>query len=195
MVNLTYPERNREVQVFCFTNHRNAATGDIVSGFQIMMPVDYRDIAKDLYKLEIVQDNELLLHMPSLPFSIQFDSVARHAELNRLDVMCDRCQEAQEICITDIDAAPARRHKTLRLRFPEHIILGNMASSIDSELPMEIQPYKFPYAAAGTAGAAPLLVVSCNVSWRVASIDTHRKAQGSAKKTNETLLSELFGRM
>ena len=76
-----------------------------------MMPVDFRDVARDLYKLEIVQDNELLLHMPSLPYAIQFDSVARHAELNKLGVMCDRCQEAQEICITDIDAAPARRHK------------------------------------------------------------------------------------
>ena len=96
-----------------------------------MMPVDFCDVARDLYKLEIVQDNELLLHMPSLPYAIQFDSVARHAELNKLGVMCDRCQEAQEICITDIDAAPARRHKVLRLRFPEHIILGNMASSID----------------------------------------------------------------
>jgi hypothetical protein len=191
MVNLTYPERNREVQVFCFTNHRNAATGDIVSGFQIVMPVDFRDVARDLYKLEIVQDNELLLHMPSLPYAIQFVSVARHAELNKLGVMCDRCQEAQEICITDIDAAPARRHKVLRLRFPEHIILGNMASSIDYVLPIEIQPNKFSFGAADK----PQSVVSCNVSWRVASIDTHRKAQSSAKKTNGTIIDELFGRM
>ena len=152
-----------------------------------MIPIDIRDFDKALYKLEIVQDNELLLHMPSLPYSIQFDSDARHAALQQLGVLCERCQEAQEICMSDIDSAPSRKQKTLRLRFPENICLANMASSINSVLPMQVQPYETRWRGKS--------LLTCHLSWRVASIETRRKAQGSDMKANGTILDELFGRM
>jgi hypothetical protein len=77
-MNLTYPERNREVALYCFKGLMDPTSGDIVDGFQIVMPVDHRDFAEDFFKLEIVNDNELSLHMPSLPYQMQFDSVNRH---------------------------------------------------------------------------------------------------------------------
>ena len=189
VVNLTYPERNREVQVYCFESLRDVVTGEIVDGFEIVMPADIRDFELNLYKLEIVQDNELLLRMPSLPHQMQYDSARRHSELNRMKLMCNRCQEAQEICVTDIDSAPSRKQKTLRLRFPEHVSLVNLVS-IAKELPIVIQPYNYETTMFGNASNRNWV---CNVSWKVASFKTRRKAQGSAVKSTTAFLSELFG--
>ena len=191
-MNLTYPERNREVQVYSFEGLRDLVSGEIVDGFQIVMPADIRNLEKDLYKLEIVQDNELLLHMPSLPHQMQYDSVRRHSELNRMNLMCIRCQEAQEVCVKDIDSAPSRKLKTLRLRFPENVSLANLVSSLDFVLPIVIEPYNYETTMFG--GAAQRNWV-CNVSWKVASVETRRKAQGSAVKSTSVFLSELFGSM
>jgi hypothetical protein len=191
VVNLTYPERNREVQVFCFENYRDDGTGDIVNGFQIMVDADVRDYEKDLFKLEIVHDNELLLHMPSLPYHLQYDSALRHRTLVAMELLSDRCQEAQEICISDILSATSRQKKKLRLRFPEGICLANM-ESLDSVLPLTFEPYKYPTTIFGPNTPHQWV---CSVSWMVANLETRRKAQGSAVKSTTAKLSDLFGRM
>ena len=191
MINLTYPERNRKVQVYTFENYCNLLTGDIINGFQIVLPVDIRDVEKDLYKLEIVADNELLLQIPSLPFQVQFDSAQRHNTLRGLDLLCERCEESQLICVADIESAPSRKLKTLRLRFPEHVNLGNIVSSLDTVLSMQIEPY---FATTVFHGRS-LQQLLCNVSWKVANIETRRKIQGSAAKSTTSKLSDLFERM
>jgi hypothetical protein len=106
-VDLDFPERNREVQVYTFENLRNPRSGDIINGFQIVIPADIRDVASNLYRAEIVDDNEIVIQMPSLPFSMLHDSVKRHALLTALDIGCSRCQEAQDIVVNDLQLTPA----------------------------------------------------------------------------------------
>ena len=194
VVNLTYPERNREVQLYCFNSLSDPVSGDIVDGFQIVMPVDIRDFEEDLFKLEIVQDNELLLHMPALPYQMQYDIVQRHAGLNKLRLLNPRCQQAQEICITDIDSMPSRKLKKLRLRFPENVCLVNLASVLDAVISPEIEPYSYMTNTFSADGTASVQWV-CSISWQVGNAATRSKAFGSAKKSGASKLSALFRSM
>ena len=194
VVNLTYPERNREVQLYCFNGLANLVRGDIVDGFQIVMPVDIRDFAEDLFKLEIVQDNELLLQMPALPYQMQYDSAQRHAGLSTMNLLNTRCQQAQEICITDINSMPSRKLKKLRLRFPESVCLVNLASVLDADIPAEIEPYSYTTDMFSSDGAAIQQWV-CSISWQVGNAATRSKAFGSDKKSGALKLSALFRSM
>jgi hypothetical protein len=193
-MNLTYPERNREVQLYCFQGLQDPSSGDIVHGYQIIMPIDVRDYAEDLFKLEIVDDNELLLHMPSLPYQMQNDSATRHAGLSRMGLLCDRCQQAQEICILDIASMPSRKLKILRLRFPEEICLVNLASVLDTVIPADIEPYEYSTKLFGSDTDAPIPQWGCNLSWKVGDANSRRKAFGSAKKSGVSKLSGLFNK-
>jgi hypothetical protein len=188
VVNLTYPERNREVQVYCFESLRNPITGDIVDGFQIVINADIRDVAKDLYKAEIVSDNELLITIPSLSHQMVQDCALRHAFLLKLGLLCDRCQEGQEIAMTSMEDNPWRKLRQLRLRFPDHIVLANLHSTLDNVLTVQEEPY---YTNSPFGGQA----VFCSVTWKVASQDTRRKATGSAAKHAARRLEDMFTRM
>ena len=95
------------------------------------------------------------------------------------------------ICIADIESAPSRKFKTLRLQFPEHVNLGNIVSSLDTVLSMQIEPY---FAITVFHGRS-LQQLLCNVFWKVANIETRRKIQGSAAKSTTSKLSDLFERM
>ena len=123
MVNLvTFPECNCKVLVYCFENLKNVTTGDIVNGFQIVLPVDVWDAEKELYKSEIVNDNEIILTIPSLPFIMLHDSSRRHDQLIQMGINCERCQEAHDITMNDVFSNPSRCQKKLRLLFPGDIL-------------------------------------------------------------------------
>ena len=192
-VNLNFPERNREVQVYTFENLRNPRSGDIINGFQIVIPADVRDVASNLYRAEIVGENEILLQMPSLPFSMLHDSVKRHALLTALDIGCPRCQEAQDIVVNDVQLTPARAIRKILLQFPENVVLANLSSSVNPVLANEEQPYIFE--ARFGATSTPIKSVGCNMTWKVASIDRHRQVAGSASKDSAAKLTEMFSRM
>ena len=155
------------------------------------MPVDIRDIDKDFYRMEIVGDNELMLYVPSLPFQMQYDSAKRNAALNNCKLACERCQEAQEITVSEIELMASRKQKKLRLRFPEHICLGNLKSGIDNVIPLNAEPYWTSV----KMGERKIKTLLCNVTWKVASVSTRRKAQGSAKKATNSYLSDIFDSM
>ena len=193
-INLDFPEQNREVQVYTFENLRNPRSGDIINGFQIVIPADVRDVASNLYRAEIVGENEILLQMPSLPFSMLHDSVKRHALLTALDIGCPRCQEAQDIVVNDVQLTPARAVRKILLRFPENIVLANLSSSVNPVLANEEeQPYIFE--ARFGATSKPIKSIGCNMTWKVASIDRHRQVAGSASKDSAAKLTEMFSRM
>ena len=191
-MNLTYPERNHEVQLYSFHGLQDPSSGDIVSGFQILMPIDVRDFADDLFKLEIVNDHELLLYMPSLPYQMQYDSANRHQQLAAMQSLCRHCQQAQEICITDIASMPSRKRKKLRLRFPEDVCLVNLASVLDGVIPADIEPYAYQTTLFGDDGAAPITQYACNVSWKLGNSNSRLKAFGSAKKSGVSKLRGMF---
>jgi len=189
-VNLTYPERNREVLVFKFKGLADDS-GNIVDGFQVTMPIDHRDFAEDFYKLEIVNDNELSLHMPSLPYQMQFDSVHRFAEFTKLQVGCKERQKAQEICIMDVNGAPSRRLKKLLLRFPEDVVLVNLSSPIDKVIPADILPYSFK---TDTFGAM-MTQWACTVSWKIGDSNSKVKAFGKTpQKKGNVQLNAIFSK-
>ena len=179
--------------MYTFENLRNSLSGDIINGFQIVIPADVRDVANNLYRAEIVDDNEILIQMPSLPFSMLHDSVQRHVLLTALDIGCPRCQEAQDIVVNDLQLTPARAIRKLLLRFPDHINLASMSSSVNPVLANEEQPYIFTAQFGPTS--APMQLIGCNMTWKVASIDRHRKVAGSATKDPATKLTEMFTRM
>lgn len=190
-VNLTFPERNREVQIYSFENLLNPISGDIINGFHIVLPADVRDVALNLYRAEIVHDNEIVIYMPSLPFSVSHDSVQRHLQLAALDIGCLRCKEAQDIVVQDIKLSPARSIRKLRLRFPDHIVLANMSSAVSPVLTGEEQPFAFT----SQFGSSAIQSVGCNMTWKVASVERHRKVAGAASRDPATKLSEMFSRM
>jgi hypothetical protein len=191
-VNLTYPERNREVCVFSFKGLEDGKTGDIVDGFQITMPFDHRDF--EFFKLEVVNDNELSLHMPSLPYQMQFDSVSRFETLLKLDLACAQCQQAQEICITDVESAPSRKLKKLILRFPDDVNLVNLASPIDKVIPADILPYVYK-TAAFNADDNMVEQWSTYISWKVGNANSRAKAFGKTpQKTGLSKMSSIFAK-
>jgi hypothetical protein len=190
VVNLTYPERNREVQLYCFEGLADKE-GTIVDGFQVVMPIDIRDFDFKLFKLEIVEDYELLLHMPSLPHQMQYELTKRHAKLIEMNLDCPKCAQAQEICVTGIKDNPSRKIKKLRLRFPEDsVCLVNLSSGLDKVITPTIEPYSYETDLYGDPEAAVQWVSS--ISWKIGnSLTTRKTFEGSAKKA-ESQLSSLF---
>ena len=174
VMNLTYPERNREVQLYCFEGLEDKKAGTVIDGFQIVMPVDIRDYDAKLFKLEIVEDYELLLHMPALPHQMQYELAARHAHLREMDLSCPKCEQAQQICITDIEANPSRKIKRLRLRFPEDTVsLVNLTSALDKVITCNIEPYCYKTDLYEDPQAAVQWV--SNISWKVGNMLTSKK--------------------
>lgn len=153
-----------------------------------MLPVDIRDAEKELYKAEIVSENELILTIPSLPFIMLYDSTRRHEQLMKMGINCERCQEAQEITLSNVLTNSSRSQKKLRLLFPEDIVLANMTSAVDSVLENREEPYL-------VAGPWDKQYMMCNMTWRVARVESHRKTRGSGVKTTSAKLHEMFSRM
>ena len=192
-VNLTYPERNREVYVFTFKGLTDSATGDIIDGFQVTMPIDHRDFEEDNYKLEILTDTELSLTMPSLPYQMQHDSVRRFLVLSELGLSCSKCQQAQEICVTDVDGAPSRKLKKLILRFPDDVCLVNLSSAIDKVISADILPYSYETATFSPDGAAMTQQWACTVSWKIGNSTSRVKAFGATpQKKGAHSLNKIF---
>ena len=191
LVNLMFPERNREVQIYSFENLLNPLSGNIINGFHIVLPADVRDVGLNLYSAKIVDDNEIVIYMPSLPFSVSHDSAQRHLQLAALDIGCPRCKEAQDIVVQDIKLSPSRAIRKLRLQFPDNIVLANMSSAVSPVLTGEEQPFLYT----AQFGVNKIQSVGCNMTWKVASVERHRKVAGAASRDPATKLSEMFSCM
>jgi hypothetical protein len=91
-----------------------------------MLPTDLQDIGLNLYRAEIVDDNKIMINMPSLPFSVSHNRAQHHLQLAALDIGCPRRKEAQDIVVQDIKLSPSCAIRRVRLWFPDHIV--NMSS-------------------------------------------------------------------
>ena len=196
-VNLMFPERNREVQIYCFDGLRNVISGYIIDGFYIVMPVDIRDANLDIFKAEICNENEIVITMPSLPYQIMYDSTVRFASMKAFNLLCARCQEAQEITITDMQKNPWRQLRKLRLIFPQDIVLINLDNALDEVLTLQEEPYSTDITLGGGVGEERITesTMYCNIAWRVGNQDTRRQAQGSANTKSSKRLGGLVKTM
>ncbi len=67
-IDLVHPERTREVIVYCLNEVEHEDC--VYNCFNILLPVDPRDAMKDLCKAELVNEREILITMPALPWSL-----------------------------------------------------------------------------------------------------------------------------
>ena len=72
-VNIDHPEANREVLVFPLKDIKGVKTGSLYYGYYIMVPMDIRFILDDQtvnrYKAQVFADHQVLLAIPSWPYS------------------------------------------------------------------------------------------------------------------------------
>ena len=67
-IDLVHPKRNREVIVYCLNGVEHEDC--VYNCFNILLPVDPRNAMKDLCKAELVNEREILITMPALPWSL-----------------------------------------------------------------------------------------------------------------------------
>ena len=191
VVNLQYPERNREVMVLTVNDVQHQ--GNMYNCFTIMLRVDPRDAAvTDRCTAYVVSENEILISYPALEYFFFTDSAARNERL-KIGLYYDpRVQLAQDICINDVRRAPQRVVKRLLLRFPADVTLANVFNRysyvIRSSMPMD-------YAETSAFGGH-VKVLTCHMQWMIADLNTHRHATIEADEaTPLDLLQANFARM
>jgi hypothetical protein len=102
-----------------------AKEGVLHNGFDIVIPAaDMRDYLMDMYKLELVSNNELLLMMPSVSAWTlsNFDKFFAHQE--KYNHLCLRSKQGHDVFRNSILSEKKRLTKYLLLRFPENLILS-----------------------------------------------------------------------
>ena len=184
-VNLDWPEDNREVMIFYFENHTNTVTGEVVNGYQIVLERDLRDIYSQTFKAELINPHEIVITMPSMSTLMTKDNDSRFAALKHLNINCDKCQQAQMMAAAAVANCEERQVKRLRLVFPDQIFLMNMDSAVDKVLKNRMEPFTTNFGHHGS-------IVLCNMTWRVARLDSFRKMNSISTQHNATELERLM---
>ena len=122
MVDVVQPERNREVLVTSVTDITSVDKKTGYSGYELTLPYDHRFSKKferlTFYKARIVNDRDVLVSFPSVPFSVLYNrsklkAVQQENSFRALDTL--RHDLGRHGSRLDSD----RLFKHLVLRFPE----------------------------------------------------------------------------
>ena len=171
------PERNREVDVLIVNDVLHG--GDLYNCFDISLQMDVRDaMVTGRCRAVLVSEHEVLVTYPALQYPMFIDSVMRNKRLVHLKTLCAQLQQAQDIWVNEMKRDPQRNEKRLLLRFPHDVVLGNVFVPNSYELKMSIPIDNSVYAPIPNAR-----LISAQLQWRIADINTHREATIA---TNET---------
>jgi hypothetical protein len=170
-IDLENPERNREILVFSVADV--AHDGNVYNCFAIMLFVDVRDAAKGQLTASLVSDTEVLLTMPSLPYGLYHDSTARNLRLELIQLHCPKLQLSQDIVINQVRESQTRPLKRLLLRFPKGVVLANVFNVASPATLLADMQTDMVMA---NLGSQAVPVINCFMTWRVANLETHRRA-------------------
>jgi hypothetical protein len=178
-VNVTRPERNREVKVF----HLNSVNidGALHDGYEIAVYGDMRDVGADKYKAWFRGRNEVLVQVPLMEVVFLHDPVCF--------INCARTQESHDVARSRILKDERSQTRRLLLRFPENLELTNSVfspKSLDGEIELEVVPFKSDF----SIGAKKFTTTGARVSWKIAVIGAEKRETKAPGNKGETKLLE-----
>ena len=192
-VDVEHPSNNREVVIYNFirVEHENS----LYNCFDIYLPADVRDVSAERLKARLINDKEILITMPSLPYSFCQNTDARNSCLKILGTHDAHTQTAQDITINNMESIGIDEYGTVKhllLRFPNFVVLANIfqKGSKDLELMLEMDWDHYDL----TSDHA--IATPCFVKWRVADKGAaSRHKLKSASKTALSLVTDQLSRM
>lgn len=151
-VDLTHPERNREVFVFEFKDWKDSDQ-KIFDGIEVAMFVDLRHFKENRYRAWVIGNHEMVVLMPTAPYSFIYDHGSYDAAARASHGQDYTTFEQSHVDLrNDIIRSPAiRLQKYVLLRFPTHIDLNNSTFSGDfaendaAESVGEVRPWLVPF--------------------------------------------------
>jgi hypothetical protein len=135
---MSYPERNVPFKIYEFRDVEK--NGILHNGVFIVYESDGRDIFNDRYfKAKVIGPNIIQVTVPSMGYSLLYESSIYEAYMKQWDMHCERISQAMEIARNNIIADEDRKVQTFILRFPEHfefsnIIFNEMGGGRDGEI-------------------------------------------------------------
>lgn len=180
-VNIAQPERNREIQVFHFTNVKQ--DGVLHNGFELVVYGDMRDVNSDKYHAFLCSEHEILVEIPSIDHAFLHEPIQLTEAMKKAKAFCDRAQESHDVTRNRMIKHKKQQTKRLLLRFPRGIELTNhqySPKSVDGEIESEFVPYHSEFELAG----AKYKTSAARVSWKVAIIESEKREISAADDTN-----------
>lgn len=138
-IDLVHPENNREVIVYTLNDFEHADF--VYKCFNILLPIDPRDGLNDHYTAALVNEREVLITLPALPWSLFKDTAIRNEVLKKTKTHCPKLQMAQDITINALTSGEngSRQTKQLLLRFPANVFLSNIFNEGSRKLETHFQ--------------------------------------------------------
>jgi hypothetical protein len=181
-VNIAQPERNREIQVFHFTNVKQ--DGVLHNGFELVVYGDMRDVNSDKYQAFLCSEHEILVEIPSIDHAFLYEPIQLTEVMKKAKAFCDRAQELHDVTRNRMIKHKKQQTKRLLLRFPRGIELTNHQYSpkyVNGEiLESEFVPYHSEFELAG----AKYKTSAAWVSWKVAIVESEKREISAADDTN-----------
>jgi hypothetical protein len=194
-VDIDHPERNREVKVVHFRDANK--NGILHNGFEILMEGDLRDMLDDKYSAKMVQENEILISMPSASHSWLYEPCNFFDKCEAFGIGCARSLEAHNVARNDILKKKDRLTKQLLLRFPVPIILSNRhysPNTADNDLEFEVVPFETSFLRMGKTFTSTI----STIFWKIAVYEENLRVveNNDVKgKKGEARLAERFASM
>jgi hypothetical protein len=195
MVDIFHPERNREVKVVPFENAEK--DGILHNGFDLIMEGDLRDMMADKYTAKLVNDNEILITMPSTSYWWLKEPELYFKQCENFKILCPRAREAHDVSRNDILADEERQIRQLILRFPDSVILSNRhysPLSTYNDLEFEVVPFTSKFVLLGKEFTTTV----ATILWKIAVFEGKKRvviAQGDKGKKGEAKLAQRFAGM
>lgn len=189
-IDLDHPERNREVIVYCLNEVEHEDC--VYNCFNILLPVDPRDAMKDLCEAELVNEREILITMPALPWSLVRDTAKRNECLKAMGTHCPKLQMAQDIAVNAVERGMngSRPTKQLLLRFPASVFLSNIFDGGGRKLENHLQLEELKVRELDKD------IIPCFVIWKVADEGAARRHKlSAAPKDSINKLADQLKRM
>jgi hypothetical protein len=191
-VNVTRPERNREVKVFHFDSVN--IDGMLHDVYEIAVYGDMEDVLADKYKAWFRGRNEVLVRVPSMEVFF-LDSAGFDQHMKKANVHFDRSQESHDVARNRILKDERSQTRRLLLRFPEDEELSNAVfspKSSDGEIELEVVPFKREF----SIGPVNKFTTSgARVSWKIAVIGTEARETKAPGNKGATKLMEKLSSM
>lgn len=194
VVNTDFPERNREVRIIPFSDVE--VNGVLHGGFEISMDADIHDYLEDHYSAQIVTESQILLSIPSVPYTYlhKYDKFFSVVDSFALD--CPRTQIGHNVVRNAIKEDSTRATKYLLLSFPPGTVFDtrHYVDGTGTLLDATLIPFKIDFEHSGRTHNRTRDVVY----WKVATKEAKERrvsTQASGKTKGASQLEALFSGM
>ena len=189
-VDVAHPSNNREVVIYNLirVEHENS----LYDCFDIYLPADVRDVLAEKLKARLISDREILITMPSLPYSFCQDTDARNLRLKAFGTHYPHTQIAQDITINNMESSGIDEYgmvKHLLLRFPSYCVLANIFQNGSKDLDLMLEMDWDHYDKDNDRAIA----TPTHVKWRVA--DQGAASRHKLKAASKTALSKVTAQL